>query len=74
MVTLPVNKGSVTISASLKGYKAAVYIDGVKRSSKRITLQAGQSVTVQVEIKAQSGASRIYTITVIRLSIDGCEP
>lgn len=66
-VTLPVNKSSVTIYAKAAGYKAAVYIDGTKRTSRSVTLQAGQSRTVRVEVVAQSGARKVYTVNVARL-------
>ena len=65
-ITLPVNKSSVTISAKAVGYKATVYFDGAKRSSKKVILQAGQSTTVRVTVVAQSGASKTYTINIVR--------
>ncbi len=65
-VKLPAKVGSVTISAKTTGYKAAVYFDGSKKSSKKVTLQAGQSMVVQIKVVAQSGAVRIYRITVSR--------
>lgn len=66
-ITLPVNKSSVTISAKALGYKAAVYFNGAKKSSKKIKLQAGQSTVVAVKVVAQSGASKTFTVTVQRL-------
>jgi ribosomal protein L28 len=65
-VTLPANKGVAAISAAAAGYKAVVYIDGAKRSSKSIKLANGQTVTVRVTVVSQAGNANDYTITVIR--------
>jgi uncharacterized repeat protein (TIGR02543 family) len=65
-VTLPANKGSISISAKPAGNKAAVYIDGAKKSSKKITLANGQSVVVHIAVTAQSSNTRDYSITVYR--------
>lgn len=65
-VTLPAAKGSATISAKPAGYNAAVYIDGLKKSSKKVTVASGQSVTVRVMVLAQSGNTKDYYITVRR--------
>jgi ribosomal protein L28 len=65
-VTLPANKGSVSISAKAAGYKAAVYIDGLKKSSKKVTLLNGQSADVHVVVTSQAGGTKEYVITVTR--------
>jgi hypothetical protein len=65
-IVLPANKSSVTISARPAGYKASVTIDGLKKSSRRITLANGQSAVVRVAVRSQSGAVKIYSITVTR--------
>ncbi len=65
-VTLPANKSSVTLSAKALGYKAAVYFDGAKRSSKKVALANGQSAVVRVTVVAQSGAVKEFYITVTR--------
>jgi uncharacterized repeat protein (TIGR02543 family) len=65
-VTLPANKSSVTISARALGYKAAVYFDGAKRTSRKVTLAPGQSVTVRVTVVAQAGNAVDYYITITR--------
>ena len=65
-IVLPANKSSVSISARAAGYKAAVYIDGAKKSSKKVVLANGQSATVRVTVAAQAGNSKEYVITVIR--------
>lgn len=66
-ITLPSNRSYVTISASTLGYKAAVYFDGSKRSSKKVTLAHGQSVTIHITVVAQAGNTVDYYITVTRL-------
>ena len=63
-ITLPANKGSASISVKPSGYKAAVYIDGAKKSSKKIALANGQSVLVHITVTAQAGSTRDYYITV----------
>lgn len=65
-ITLPANKGSASISVKPLGYKAAVYIDGAKKSSKKIALANGQSVLVHITVTAQAGTTRDYYITVSR--------
>ncbi len=65
-VTLPAGASSVTISSRALGYKAVVYFDGVKRTSKKITLAHGQSVTIRVTVVAQAGNTQDYYITVTR--------
>jgi hypothetical protein len=64
-ITLPANKGSISISASAAGYKAAVRIDGGK-ASKKVTLANGQTVTVRVVVTAQAGNTKEYVIAVTR--------
>jgi hypothetical protein len=56
----------VTVSAKAAGYKAIVYIDGAKKSSKSIKLLNGQSTTVRVTVVSQAGNAMDYVITVIR--------
>lgn len=63
-VTLPAAKKTASISVRPAGYNAAVYIDGAKRSSKRVTLLSGQSVTVHIMVLAQAGNTKDYYITV----------
>ncbi|MGE5496023.1 MAG: InlB B-repeat-containing protein [Burkholderiales bacterium] len=65
-VTLPAAKKTASISVRPAGYNAAVYIDGAKRSSKKVTLLNGQSVTVHVMVLAQAGNTKDYYITVTR--------
>jgi uncharacterized repeat protein (TIGR02543 family) len=65
-IVLPANKSSVTISARPAGYKASVTIDGLKKSSRRITLANGQRAVVRVAVRSQSGAVKIYSITLTR--------
>lgn len=65
-VTLPANKSSAAISAKSAGYKAAVYINGAKRSSAKIVLANGQSAVVRITIVAQAGNTKDYYITVSR--------
>lgn len=65
-ITLPANRSYVTISAKALGYKAAVYFDGSKRSSKKVTLANGQSITIHVVVVAQAGNTADYYITVTR--------
>jgi archaellum component FlaG (FlaF/FlaG flagellin family) len=64
-ITLPANKGSISISAKAAGYKAAVAIDGGK-ASKKVTLANGQSITVRVVVTSQAGNKKEYVITVTR--------
>ncbi len=65
-IVLPANKSTASISASAVGYKAAVYIDGAKKSSKKVTLANGQSAVVRVTVVSQAGITKDYLITVIR--------
>jgi hypothetical protein len=65
-VTLPANKGMFTVSAKAAGYKAAVYIDNTKKSSKSVTLANAQTVTVVVKVVSQAGNEKEYTVTVSR--------
>ncbi len=65
-IVLPANKSSASISAKAAGYKAAVYIDGAKKSSKKVTLANGQSTVVRVTVVSQAGNAKEYVITVIR--------
>ncbi len=65
-VTLPAAKGTFSISARPAGYNAAVYIDGARKSSKKVALLSGQSVTVHVMVLAQAGNTKDYYITVTR--------
>ncbi len=65
-IVLPANKSTASISASAVGYKAVVYIDGAKKSSKKVTLANGQSTVVRVTVVSQSGIAKDYWITVIR--------
>jgi hypothetical protein len=65
-VTLPANKSSVTLSAGAAGYKAKVTVDGLKKSSKTVTLANGQSATVRVVVTSQAGNTKEYLITVTR--------
>lgn len=65
-ITLPASTGSVTISAAASGYKAVVTIDGVKKTSKRVSVASGGSVTVHIVVTAQAGNTKDYYITVVR--------
>lgn len=65
-VTLPAAKGTFSISARPAGYNAAVYIDGARKSSKKVALFSGQSVTVHIMVLAQAGNTKDYYITVTR--------
>ncbi len=65
-VTLPASRNSVTISAKTTGYKATLYFDGAKKTSKKVTVASGQSLTVRVTVVAQAGNKKEYTITVRR--------
>ncbi len=65
-VVLPANKSSVSISARAAGYKAVAYIDGSRKSSKKVVLANGQSAVVRVTVAAQAGNSMEYLIMVIR--------
>ncbi len=65
-VVLPANKSAASISAKAGGYKSVVYIDGAKKSSKKVTLASGQSVDVHVTVVSQAGNSKEYVVTVIR--------
>lgn len=65
-LVLPANKSSASISAAAVGYKAVVYIDGAKKSSKKVTLANGQSAVVRVTVVSQAGNAKEYVITVIR--------
>ncbi|MEL7603926.1 MAG: cadherin-like beta sandwich domain-containing protein [Bacillota bacterium] len=68
-VTMPASTAStskVTLSFRANGYKAYVMVDGVKKSSYRVTLAAGQTAVVRVKVIAQAGNSQEYVITVMR--------
>jgi hypothetical protein len=65
-VTLPAATASVTLSAKTFDRLSNVSIDGVRRSSKRVTLLNGQSITVNVLITAQAGNTKTYTVVVSR--------
>lgn len=67
-ITMPYNKSSFTLYACPAGYKASVTIDGVKRTSEKITLASGQSVTVHIVVTAQNtDHTKEYVITITRL-------
>lgn len=65
-ITMPANKSSMTLSYSLAGYKATALIDGVRRTSKKITLPNGGSATVTITVTAQSGTVKKYVIHIYR--------
>jgi hypothetical protein len=65
-VVLPASKGSVTITAAAAGYKAAVYIDGKKRTSLKVSVASGGSVTVHIVVVSQAGNTTDYYVTVTR--------
>jgi uncharacterized repeat protein (TIGR02543 family) len=55
-----------TKSTAIKAASAAGKLAKVSPASKKITLSNGQSKTVKITVKAQSGAKKVYTITVVR--------
>lgn len=65
-VTLPAKTSSVTISAAAAGYKAVVYIDGKKKTSQKVSVASGGSVTVHIVVTAQAGNTMDYYVTVTR--------
>jgi hypothetical protein len=66
-VTLPADKSVVTVSAKAFDRLSKVTINGAKKSSQKVTLANGQSITVTVVVTAQSGAKMEYTVTINRL-------
>lgn len=65
-VMLPASTGSVTIYAAAAGYKATVYIDGVKKTSKKVYVASGTSTTVHITVVSQAGNTMEYDIIVTR--------
>ncbi len=65
-VTLPADKESITISAKVFDRLSKVTIDGLKKSSKKVTLANGQSTTVSVVVTSQAGTVKEYRILVQR--------
>ncbi len=61
-LTLGADTRSTTIRAAASAGRAA----RVSPASKKISLRSGQSKTVKITVRAQSGAKRTYTITVVR--------
>ena len=60
-LTLDENTASATIKAAVQNSLAKA-----SPSSKKVTLKNGQSKTVKITVKAQSGAKKTYTVTVTR--------
>ena len=65
-VTLPADKESITISAKVFDRLSKVTIDGLKKSSKKVTLANGQSTTVSVVVTSQAGTTKEYRVLVQR--------
>ena len=65
-MALSASTSSVTISAAAAGYKAVVYIDGSRKTSKKIYVASGGSVTVHIVVVSQAGNTMEYDITVTR--------
>jgi hypothetical protein len=65
-VALTARTGSVTLYFQANGYHAAVYVDGAKRTYKKITLKSGQSAVVRVKVVSQAGTAQEYSVTVSR--------
>lgn len=65
-VKVPEAKGSVKIKVTKADSKATVTINGSKTTSKSISIANGQTKTVTIVVKAQSGATKTYTITMTR--------
>lgn len=65
-VTLPADKGAVTISAKAFDKLSKVTINGAKKSSLKVTLANGQSTTVSVVVSSQAGTTKEYRILVQR--------
>ena len=65
-VTLPADKGAVTISAKAFDRLSKVTINGAKKSSLKVTLANGQSTTVSVVVSSQAGTTKEYRISIQR--------
>ncbi len=65
-LTLPADKGAVTISAKAFDKLSKVTINGVKKASQKITLANGQSTMVSVVVTSQAGTAKEYRILVQR--------
>ena len=65
-ITVPEGKTSVTFRAKVSNSTALVYINGKKATSKSISMQNAQTVTVAVLVKAQAGNTRAFTVTMTR--------
>ncbi len=57
-LTLPADKGAVTVSAKAFDKLSKVTINGAKKSSQKITLANGQSTMVSVVVTSQAGTTR----------------
>ncbi len=70
-VTMPATLKSITISSkaatSLAKTSTKVTINGITKSTSKVTLLNGQTATVEITVKAQSGATKVYKIVVNRL-------
>ncbi len=65
-LTLPADKGAVTISAKAFDKLSKVTINGAKKASQKITLANGQSTMVSVVVTSQAGTTKEYRILVQR--------
>ncbi len=65
-LTLPADKGAVTISAKAFDKLSKVTINGAKKASQKITLANGQSTMVSVVVTSQAGTAKEYRILVQR--------
>ena len=65
-VTLPADKGAVTISAKAFDKLSKVTINGAKKSSLKVMLANAQSTTVSVVVTSQAGTTKEYRIVIQR--------
>ncbi|MDP2891580.1 MAG: cadherin-like beta sandwich domain-containing protein, partial [Bacillota bacterium] len=65
-VTLPASVGSVTLTAKKADKYANLTIDGAKKTSKKVVLLNGQTITVNITVTAQAGNTKTYTIVISR--------
>lgn len=56
----------VTIKAIKIDNHAIVFIGSAQRTSQKIKVQSGQTIKVEITVKAQAGNKRTYTITIIK--------
>jgi uncharacterized repeat protein (TIGR02543 family) len=65
-VTLPANVSSMTISWKASSTLAHVTVNGKACTSKKITLQSGQNITLTIVVMSQAGVPKQYTINISR--------